>query len=190
MQHFANVQSFERGNKFVVGKFGGAELARRDIDIRQSGAVALREYRCQVVVLVRAQQARIVAVPGVTMRRDLAAHQLLAGAGFLHLIADGDAIALLDQARDVAFGRVIRHAAHRDRLALFLVARGQRDFEFPRRRHGVFVEQLVEVAEPEQQQRAGDLLLDGLILPHQRRGGFGVHPAYAACVGKLCVQAA
>ena len=96
-------------------------------------------------------------------------HQFLAGAGIFHLVADGDAVALLNQARDVAFGRVVRHAAHGNGGALFLVARGQRDFELARGGDGVFEEQLVEIAQPEHQQRVRDLLLDGVVLPHQRR---------------------
>jgi hypothetical protein len=119
---------------------------------------------------VRAQQVRVGRGAGRDDARDFAAHQLLARAGFFHLVADGHAIAAPDQPRDVAFGRMIRHAAHRDGRAFFLVARGERDFEFARGRDGVFEEELVEIAEPEHQQRAGDLLLHGVVLPHQRRG--------------------
>ena len=68
---------------------------------------------------------------------DFAAYQFLAGAGFLHLFADGDAIALLDQARDVAFGGVIGHAAHGDGLALLLVAGSESGFELARGSDGV-----------------------------------------------------
>ena len=114
-----------------------------------------------------------MAVPGVTMRVTSRLTSFFAGAGVFHLIADGDAIALLDQARDVVFGGVIGDAAHRDRLAFFLVARGERDFELARGGDGVVVEEFVEIAQAEQQQRVGDLLLDAVILPHERRGGFG-----------------
>ena len=92
-----------------------------------------------------------------------------------HLVADGDAVALLDQPRDVAFGRVIGHAAHRDGGALFLVARGERDLELARGGDGVLEEQLVEIAQAEHEQRVGHLLLDAVVLPHQRRGGVSWH---------------
>ena len=40
----------------------------------------------------------------------------------------------------------------------------------------VFEEELVEIAQPEHQQRARNLLLDRVVLPHQRRGcRFRVH---------------
>ena len=136
--------------------------------------VAAARHGRQVVVLVRAQQASAsVAVPGVTTRVISRFTSFLAELGIFHLVADGHAVALLDQARDVAFGGVIRHAAHGDGCAFFLVAGGERDFQFARGDDGVFEEQLVEIAQAEHQQRVGDLLLDGVVLPHQRRGGVG-----------------
>ena len=102
---------------------------------------------------------------------DFAPDQFLGHARVFHLVADGDAEAFLDQARNVALGRVIGHAAHRDGLTLFLVARGEGDFELAGGGDGVFKEELVEVAQAEHQQGAGNLLLDGVVLPHQRRGG-------------------
>ena len=133
--------------------------------------VAVARHRGQVVVLVRAQQVGVGGGAGRDDARDLALDQFLGELGVFHLVADGDAVALLDEARDVAFGRVVRHAAHRDGRALFLVARGERDFELARRGDGVFEEQLVEIAQAEHQQGVGHLLLDAVVLPHQRRGG-------------------
>src|SRR5271165_3818179 len=101
--------------------------------------------------------------------RDLAPDQLLASAGLFHLVAQRDAIAFLDQASEIAFKRMIGHAAHGDGLPFFLVARGESDLQFARRYDGVLVEELVEIAQAEQQQSVGCLLLDGVILPHERR---------------------
>ena len=61
-----------------------------------------------------------MAVPGVTMRVISRLTSFLAGRGIFHLVADGDAMAFLDEARDVAFGGVIGHAAHGDGARLFL----------------------------------------------------------------------
>ena len=47
----------------------------------------------------------------------------------LDLLGDGDAVAGPDQPREIGFGGVDRHAAHRDRRAVMLAARGQRDVE-------------------------------------------------------------
>ena len=49
------------------------------------------------------------------------------------------------------------------------MARRQRDFQFFRGHHGVFIEELVEIAEAEEQQCVRVLFLDSLVLPHQRR---------------------
>ena len=122
------------------------------------------------VVLARAHQGGVHGGAGRDDAHDLAFDQSLGGFGIFHLVADGDAISLLDQARDVAFGGMKRHAAHGDGGALFLVARGERDLEFARGHHGIFEEQLVKIAEAEHQQGIGDLLLDAVILPHERRG--------------------
>ena len=117
-----------------------------------------------------------MAVPGVTTRVISRFTSFLASLRIFHLVADGDAVALLNEARDVAFGGVVGHAAHGDGRALFLVARGERDFQLARGHHGVFEEQLVEIAQAEHQQRVGHLLLDAVVLPHQRRGGVRGHP--------------
>ena len=108
--------------------------------------------------------------------RDFAPDQLLARPGLFQLIADCDAISTPDQTRDVALGRMVRHAAHGNRRAFLLVARRKRDFQFARGDDGVVQEQLVEIPQPEHQQSAGNLLLDRVILPHQRRRGrFRIH---------------
>src|SRR6267378_2081145 len=62
---------------------------------------------------------------GFHATHDFAANEFLARAGLLHLIADRDFEAGADQARDVALGGVVWNAAHRNRLALFAVARGE-----------------------------------------------------------------
>src|SRR5205085_1605949 len=88
-----------------------------------------------------------------------------------HLIADGDPVAALDQSRDVAFGGMKRDAAHRNGVLLVLIARRKRDLELTRGHYRVFEEELVEIAEAEHEERVGNLLLDAVVLPHQRRGG-------------------
>src|SRR5260370_4067496 len=79
-----------------------------------------------------------------------APHEFLARAWLFHLIADGDFEAGANQARDVAFGGVVRNATHRNRLALFAVARSERDLEVARGYNRVLVKQVVEIhpAEP------------------------------------------
>ncbi len=102
--------------------------------------------------------------------RDLALHQLLGEPRVFHLLADGDLEALANELGNVVFRRVIGHAAHGNGDALFLVARGQRDLQLARGDHRVLEEELVEVAQAEEQQRVGMLFLDRGVLPHQRSG--------------------
>ncbi len=91
-------------------------------------------------------------------------------AGVLDLVADGHAKPLLDQARDVAVHGVKRHAAHGDGAAIGVFrARGERELERAGGQQGVFVEHLVEVAHPEEQDGVAMLLLRVKILPHRRR---------------------
>ena len=70
---------------------------------------------------------------------------------------------------DVAGDRVVRHAAHGDGLAALLVAGGQCDLQLARARDGVLEEEFVEVAEAEEEERAGVLPLQLLVLPQHRR---------------------
>ena len=81
------------------------------------------------------------------------------------LITDRDLLARLQQARDVGVRRVERDAAHRHVLAF-----GERDVEQARALRRVVEEQLVEIAEPEEQQRVlGQLRLDLAVLRHHGR---------------------
>ncbi len=114
-----------------------------------------------------------MAVPGVMTRDDFAADDLFAGAGLLHLFADGDFEAGADEAGDVNFRRRGRDAAHGHGLARFAVAGGEGDLQFARGDDGVFVEEFVEIAQAEEQQGVRVALLDRMILLHQRGGGFG-----------------
>jgi hypothetical protein len=57
-----------------------------------------------------------------------------------------------------------------------LFAGGEGDFEFAGGKYGVAEEELVEVAEAEHQEGTWDLLLQGVVLPHQGRScHVGVH---------------
>ena len=174
-QHFLGAEMSQRILDVFCVQFRHAELARRDIDVGEPGRVAFLGHGGQVVVLAGAQQARVAGRAGRHDARHFAAHELPGLVRVFDLIADGDAMALGDQLRDVAVGRVARHAAHRDRLALLLVAGGQRDAEVARGDDRVVVEQLVEITEMKQQQGVGYVAFDRVVLPHQRRFGLRSH---------------
>ena len=75
----------------------------------------------------------------------------------------------LHEAGDVGVGRMVGHAAHRHRgPAGILRPRGQRQVERARRHQRVFIEELVEVAHPEEHQRLAVLPLGIEVLLHGR----------------------
>ena len=153
-------------------KFGGAKFAGGKIEGGESGALAGLRDRGEKIVFLGTER-RIGRRARRDHARDFTPHQLLGQSRILHLLADGDLESLADQLRDVAFGSVVRHAAHGNGDAFFFVARGQRDLQFLRGQDGVVEEKLVEISQAKEQQGAGMLLLDGGILPHQRRGRLG-----------------
>ena len=101
---------------------------------------------------------------------DVPLHQALGQGGVLHLLADGDLVALGDKAGDVAVAGVVGDAAHRDLVLLVLapVAGGEGQVQLPAGQLGILVEHLVEVAQAEKEDGILILLLDLLILAHHR----------------------
>ena len=95
VQHFAYVQRFERGSNSAFVQFRRTKFARREIGIGQPAAFPLRENGRQVVVFMRAEQIRIGRGARRDDARDFAPDQFFARTRFLHLFADGDAIAAL-----------------------------------------------------------------------------------------------
>ncbi len=93
----------------------------------QSGAAAVRGYGGQVVVLMRSKQMRVGCSSRSNNARDIALDKLFGDPRIFHLIADGDAVPLLNQSRDIAFSRMIGHAAHGNGHAFFFVSGGQCD---------------------------------------------------------------
>ena len=95
--------------------------------------------------------------------------------GILDLLADRDAIAVLHEPAQILLARLHRHAGERHFGRAAVVARRERQAEHARRRLGVVVEHLVEVAHPEEQDRALMPRLDLPVLLHQRRRDGAAH---------------
>ena len=175
VEDLARAKLFDGGVDFGGVHFGDAELAGGDIHVGHAGAMPDARDGREVVVLVRAEGERIGGGAGRDHARDFALDQFLGERGIFHLVADGYAVALLNEARDVAFSGVIGDATHGDGCALFLVAGGEGDLQLARGEDGVFEEELVEIAEAEEEKGVGHLLFDGVVLPHQRGGWVGGH---------------
>ncbi len=154
---------------------GGRELTGRGVEQRDADAafaIGGRRGRDghQERRLARVEVAGVGQGSGRYDADDLALDDPLGLARILHLIADRDAKSLSDEAGDVAVDRVKGDAAHRNPAAVGgLRPGGQRQLEGARGDEGVFVEHLVEVAHPEEEDRIAMLLLRVEILPHRRR---------------------
>ena len=126
----------------------------------------------QVVVLARREEAGVGGRAGRDHPGDFAPHQFFREARVLHLLANSHLVAFLDQARDVGVGGVVRNPAHGHSHSLFLAAGRQSNLEFAGGQDSVFKKEFVKISQTEKQQRLRILLLDGIVLPHQRRRGF------------------
>jgi hypothetical protein len=159
---------------------GGGELPRREIQQRgaEAGTRVRRRERQQERGLARVEIAGVGERPRRHHAHHFAPHEPLRLLRILDLLDDGDAKAPAHEPRDVAVGRVERHAAHRDRAPRrVLRSRRERQLQRARRRQRVLVEHLVEVAHPEEHDRVAILPLRVEVLPHGRReaGGLARH---------------
>ena len=167
MEYLAGLESLqfirELGGVLELGHF---ELARCVIDISEAKLLPIAKHRREVVRAVRVEQIEVIDRAGAEDLRDgpfddLTRHRLR------RLLGDGDAFAGLDELRDVALRRMMRHAAHRHRVAF-----RQRHIQDGRGDLRVLEEQLVEVAQAEKQQHIlRKLPPDGEVLLHHGSGG-------------------
>ncbi len=99
---------------------------------------------------------------------DLPADDARTGPRRLHLLADGDLVASLEQLRQIASRRVERDAAHRHPVCA-LAPGGQGDAEQLRGPDRVLEEELVEVPEAEEEERVPGARLGVEVLADHRR---------------------
>ncbi len=175
-QQLGGRQARDLGADARLSDLHHVKRACRDVAPRQRPVVAHARQRRQVIVPARVQKRVLGQRAGRDEAHDLAPHDGLGAALLglgrrLHLLAHGDAEPLADQRQKVTLGRVHRHAAHGDVVAVVLAALGQGDVQRLGRRGGVVEEQLVEVAHAIEQQRVGILGLDRQILRHHRCDG-------------------
>ena len=150
-----------------AGELGGAEFAGGEIERGDA-------YGPDIVFAGSGYAGEPLAFAGVECgvdcgargedTRDFAADDGLGGLGILHLLAEGDAVALSQKALEVGASRVVGNSAHGDGLGL--VARGEGELKLARGDDGVLVKELVEVAEAEEEQSVGVRILGGAVLPH------------------------
>ena len=140
------------------------ELAGRDVREGEPERRPALDERQQEVVGGALEEGGVRHGAGGDDPDDLAPQELLAAAGRLHLLAEGDLLPRPHEPRDVGLGRVLGDAGH-----LGALPGGERDLEQPGPALGVLEEHLVEVAEPEEQEVIGIAPLQLLVLLHHRR---------------------
>ncbi len=152
--------------KLRCPKLAGRKLQRRKADC----AACFRHSRQKIALLRGSRNLRRRA------RRDypryFPPHQRLRLTRVFHLLAQCDLESLANELGDVPFGGVIGNPAHGYLRAFFFIARGQGDLQLACAHNGVLEKHLVKIAKTEENQSVGVLLLDGSVLPHQRRGLF------------------
>src|SRR5260370_38203025 len=91
------------------GKFGGWEIAGGKIHVGEADGRAGRMLgdRSEKIIFARVEHGHVRSRAGSDDAHDFAADDLFAGAGLLHLVADGDLESGADEARDVAVSGVI-----------------------------------------------------------------------------------
>ena len=152
----------------VFRKVRRAEFAGRNVAEGDGAGVPLEIHGREIVRPPLLEHGALGHGAGRDDADDVALDQPLRQRRVLHLLADGDLVALGDEPADVRLRRVIRHAAHRRALVGIFhvaVARREREIQLPRRRPRVVVEHLIEIPQPEKQQAVRLLLLDLIILP-------------------------
>ena len=160
-----------RASSTIEPNFAGRNVRRGDADaIVPLAAVGVPRHSAQMKLL-RAPSSRSSAnaTPGVTVSITSRRTMPLASLRIFDLLADRDAKALLHEPAHVVARRFHRNAGERHFGRAAVVARRQREAEHARRRFGVVVEHLVELAHAKKQDRVLMATLDLPVLLHERR---------------------
>ena len=173
-RRLARVQPRQRRAKLIGRTVLQHHRAGGHIHSRNADRPAQFGQRRQHIGAARFEQGFLGEGSGRDEADDVARHQRLRSAALLRLFGRFDLFgnrhpaARLDQPRQIAFRRMHRHPAHRNRRAAMLAPRGQRDIENLRRCARVFKEQLEEIAHAVKQQRSASLTLQRKVLLHHR----------------------
>ncbi len=134
------------------------------VNISDAGMVTIYHQRRQVVVALVFQQTGLYHRTRRHHACHLTGHQ--PSDRLPHLLTDGYAVAFLDQPSNVALNGVVGHAGH----GVALITAGgelptrEHQVQLPRCDPGIFVKGLVEISQPEEQNRVRVLFLDFQIL--------------------------
>ena len=145
------------------------ELAGRDVEEGARPGLPVEPDSGQVVGAGLVQHLEVVDRARRHDPRHLAADETTRLRRILHLIADRDLEAGIQQPADVGVGRMMGDAAHRRLAGRPLLTRGQGQVKDRRRGHRVLEEHLEEVAHPIEEDGVGVLRLHRQVVPEHRR---------------------
>ena len=151
----------------VFLKGGAAEFAGGHVAEGDAAPVAAELHGADIIAPLFLQHGALGDGAGGDDADHIPLHQALGQGGILHLLADGNLIALGDEPGDIGLGAVIGHAAHgraQLRVLHVPVPGGECQVQLPGGHLGVVIEHLVKIAQPEKQQAIRVLLLDLVIL--------------------------
>lgn len=165
-----DVELFNNGGERVISsELGGDEFACREVDECEPHGLAGAAYRGEVIILIRLEELCFEGGAGRNDADDLAFDEFGPGFWFLCLFADRNAEALADQFGDIPGGGMIGNAAHRDWIAFLLMAGCESYLHFASADQRIIEEEFIEIAESEEEQGAGMLFLDLVVLTQHRR---------------------
>ena len=165
-----------------------AKLAGRDIGGRKADQAARRHTDGNDEVVSRSVE-QLIREGNARRNRlhDFAAHDSFRELRILHLLADGDTIALGHETAQIFGPCLHRHAREWYFGGTAIIARGEGESEHSRGGLGVLVEHLVEVAHAEEEDRALMPRLDLAILLHHRRRHGAAHGVFLSGAGSSVV---
>ena len=169
VEDFSRADALQRRRNLLGRYFEQHKFAAGQVEPRQAGGVADGGYSQQPDVLLVVDQRRVGQRAGRDDTRHGAFNRTLAGRRIADLLADHRRFAELDQAGEVGLQRMEGNAAHLDRHAGRLAARGQRDVEQARCLFCILMKKLIEITHPVKQQRIRMAGLERHILAHHRR---------------------
>ena len=145
------------------------ELAGREIEERARTGRPIETDSGQVVRAGLVQHFEVADRARRHDPGDLPANQTLGLGRILHLVAQRDLVAGVQQLADVGVDRVVGYAAHGRLAGRTLLTRGQGHVEHRRGGDRVLEEHLEEVAHPVQEDGVGMLRLHRQVVPEHRR---------------------
>ena len=165
------------------------EIAAGDIQHGEAKQALIAQYGGNQVVAALIHQRLVTHGARGDDTNYLTLNRAFAGGRVADLLADHHRLAQLDQLGQVAFGRMIRDPAHRNRLAGRLAACREGDIQQLGSFLRVFVEDLVEIAHAIEHQLVRVLVLQAPVLLHHRRmagqvGGIFTHQGLGGFVQK------